>query len=185
MTSFWQTSPFIIGRFGVLATCPTRPHSATQATLVVGAAQALCPAGGSIYKARSAGLSTDLACWIIFIEYYWILFNWPSQEVNRSVGLVVSWHSLVHLQRTADSTWCTDAVTGNWRCDTTWERSKKLTAFAMEQLWILKLLRWSGCFQFWFSSLLLPPVRSKPEGWVLFQCSSPIRHQCIAMPDHN
>ena len=41
VTSFWQTSPFIIGRFGVSATCPTLAHSATQATLVVAAAQAL------------------------------------------------------------------------------------------------------------------------------------------------
>ena len=41
VTSFRQTSQFIIGRFGVLATCPTLAHSATQATLVVGAAQAL------------------------------------------------------------------------------------------------------------------------------------------------
>ena len=29
VTSFWQTSQFIIGRFGVLATCPTLAHSAT------------------------------------------------------------------------------------------------------------------------------------------------------------
>ena len=40
VTSFWQTSPFIIGRFAVLATCPTRSHP-VKATLVVGAAQAL------------------------------------------------------------------------------------------------------------------------------------------------
>ena len=89
VTSFRQTSQFIIGRFGVLATCPTRSHSATP-SYSGGGRSTGTPAGGSIYKAGSAGLSTHIApCWIIF--------NCPSQEVNRSVGLEWIW-------------WCFDAA---------------------------------------------------------------------------
>ena len=105
VTSFWQTSQFIIGRFGVLATCPTLAHSATP-SYSGGGRSTGTPAGGSIYKAGSAGLSTDLARLIIF--------NCPSQEVNRIVSLEWVWWCL-------DAPWSIckeqlippDAVTGN------------------------------------------------------------------------